>query len=249
MYKIDENTLRKISAKQFCNQFFNGNPKPVIFWDTCALLNIIRFIYREDPGDATTFDAIKKIHDAILNNEILSVSCESVITEYNNNVNEAVNQIDDSVAKTDTYYKNLLEVINKLDNTAMVYTTVRAQQMPQKLHSMVDDILHRTSFITIDKTATSNAHQRVLQKKAPAGKKEEFKDCTIWEVMLSCYRQLNTVDVNIPKVFYTVNVQDFCRFDNNKRPQSFLHDLLMEAVPLHFSCCKSVFEVVSDVGL
>ena len=153
------------------------------------------------------------------------------------------------MAKTDTYYKNILDVINKLDNTATGYTTVRAQQMPQKLHSMVDDILQRTSFITIDKTATSNAHQRVLQKKAPAGKKEEFKDCTIWEVILSCYRQLNTVDVNIPKVFYTVNVQDFCKFDNNKRPQSFLHDLLMEAVPLHFSCCKSVFEVVSELGL
>ena len=248
MYKIDENTLRKISAKQFCNQFFNGNPKPVIFWDTCALLNIIRFIYREDPGDVTTFDAIKKIHDAILNNEILSVSCESVITEYNNNVNEAVILIEDSVAKTDTYYKNLLEVINKLDNTAMVYTTVRAQQMPQKLHSMVDDILHRTSFITIDKTATSNAHQRVLQKKAPAGKKEEFKDCTIWEVMLSCYRQLNTVDGTILKVFYTVNTQDFCKFDN-KKPQSFLHDLLMESFTLKFTCCKNVFEVVTALGL
>ena len=104
-----------------------------------------------------------------------------------------------------------LDVINKLDNTATGYTTVRAQQMPQKLHSMADDILHRTSFITIDKTATSNAHQRVLQKKAPAGKKEEFKDCTIWEVMLSCYRQLNTLDVNIPKVFYTVNCTFFAK--------------------------------------
>lgn len=248
MYKIDENTLRIISAKQFCNQFFKDNPRPVIFWDTCALLNIIRFIYREDPGDATTFEAIKKIYDAILNNNILSVSCVSVITEYNVNVNVAVQQIEDSVAQTDTFYKNLLDVINKLDNTAMGYTTVRVQHMPQKLNSMVQDILHRTAFITIDKTAAANAHQRVLQRKAPALKKEEFKDCTIWEVMLSCYRQLNTVDDAIPKAFYTVNVQDFCKFEN-KVAQSFLHDLLMESFALKFTCCKNVFEVVSALGL
>ena len=248
MYRIDENTLRKISAKQFCNQFFKDNPKPVIFWDTCALLNIIRFIYREDPGDVTTFEAIKKIHNAILNDNILSVSCVSVITEYNGNVNVAVQQIDDSVTQTDTFYKNLLDVINKLDNTAMGYTTVSVQHTPQKLHSMVQDILRRTTFITIDKTATSNAHQRVLQKKAPAGKKEEFKDCTIWEVMLSCYRQLNTVDSNIPKVFYTVNTQDFCKFEN-KVAQSFLYDLLMESFTLKFTCCNNVFEVVTALGL
>lgn len=248
MYRINENTLRKNSAKQFCNQFFKDNPKPVIFWDTCALLNIIRFIYREDPGDVTTFEAIKKIHEAILNNSILSVSCVSVITEYNNNVNVAVQLTEESVAQTDTFYKNLLDVINKLDNTAMGYTSVRVQHMPQKLNSMVQDILHRTAFITIDKTAAANAHQRVVQRKAPAGKKEEFKDCTIWEVMLSCYRQLNTVDNAIPKTFYTVNVQDFCKFEN-KVAQSFLHDLLMEAAAQHFTCCKNVFEVVTALGL
>ena len=163
-------------------------------------------------------------------------------------MNDAVQQIDDSVTKTDTDYKNLIDVINRLDNTAIGYTTVRVHQMPQKLHSIVHEILHRTTFVTIDKTAAANAHQRVLQRKALALKKEEFKDCTIWEVMLSCYRQLNTVDDAIPKAFYTVNVQDFCKFEN-KVPQSFLHDLLMEAAALHFTCCKNVFEVVTALGL
>lgn len=248
MYKIDSARLSITSAKQLCNQVYQGHAKPVIFWDTCALLNIVRFIYREDPGDVTTYNEIKKLYDAILSNSILSVSCESVIIEYNDHVNDAVQEIEASVNQTNTYFKNSVDVVNKLDNSTIGYTSTAASQMPQKLHAMVEAILCNTKFVTIDKTATSNAHQRVLQHKAPAGKKEEFKDCTIWEVMLSCYRQLNTVDVAKPKVFYTVNVQDFCIMEN-KVPKSFIHDLLMEAVSLNFTCCKNVFEVTTALGL
>lgn len=248
MYKIDPSHLNKTSAKQFCNQVYRGHVKPVLFWDTCAFLNIIRFIYREDPGDVTTFESIKKVYDAIMNDSVLSVSCVSVISEFNDHINDTVTEVKDSIAQTYLYFKNNTDVINVVDNTTRQYSDIRQSDLQVKLYQMVVDIMHKTKFINVDKTATSNAHQRVLQHKAPAGKKEEFKDCTIWEVMLSCYRQLNTVDVIHPKIFYTVNVQDFCHLVN-KIPQGFLHDLVMEAASLNFKCSKTIFEVESALGI
>lgn len=248
MYEINPADLRITSAKQFCNQVYSGNTKPVVFWDTCALLNIIRFIYREDPGDITTFESIKKIYAAIMNGSIYSISCESVIKEFNDNVDKAVSEIQGSISRTYTYFKNLVDVINDIDGSALTCSEICPRDLQQKLYQMVNDIIRKTSFISIDKTTTSNAHERVLQKKAPAGKKEEFKDCTIWEVMLSCFRQLNTKDVSKPKVFYTVNFEDFCYIEN-KKPKSFISTLLMEASMLNFKCCKSVFEVDAELAL
>lgn len=248
MYEINPAGLRITSAKQFCNQVYSGNTKPVIFWDTCSLLNIIRFIYREDPGDITTFEAIRKIYDAIMNDSVLSVSCESVITEFNNNVDKTISDTEESISRTYSYFKNLVDVINAIDGSALTYGEVCSKDLHLKLYQVASDIIHKTSFINIDKTSTANAHKRVLQKKAPAAKKQEFKDCTIWEVMLSCFRQLNTVDVRKQKVFYTVNFEDFCCIEN-KRPKSFMYELLMEATVLNFKCCKSVFEVNAEFAL
>lgn len=113
---------------------------------------------------------------------------------------------------------------------------------------MLKEIMLKTKFI-VDKTATANAHKRVLQHKAPAGKKEEFKDCTIWEVMLSCFRQLNTENVSMSMFFFILSyIHDFCQIVN-KVPQSFLNGLVMESITLNFKCCKNVNEVVSSMEI
>lgn len=248
MYEIDRNTLAIRSAKQFRNQVYALSPKPIIFWDTCALLNIVRFIYREDPGDITTYEAIKKIHDSVLANTILSVSCETVIDEFNANIDKTVQETSDSVAKTYNYYKNITDVCNALDGSTIAIPDLRANGLPVKLYNFAKDIIQHTNFVPVDKTTTENAYKRIVQGIPPARKKHEFKDCNIWEVCQETFRQVNTVNDNPTKIFYTVNTEDFCIIQN-KQPQGFIRELVMEATANKSSCCKTIFEVVNAFGL
>lgn len=248
MYEIDKATLTIRSAKQFRNQVFALSPKPLLFWDTCALLNVVRFIYREDPGDISTFEAIMKVHDSILSRNILSVSCEAVITEFNSNIDKTMQETSDSISKTYNYYKNIVDVCNTIDNMTVVLPDMRPNLLQTKLYDLLKEIIQKTVFIPVDDTTTKNAFQRVVQGIAPAKKKHEFKDCNIWEVCQECFRQVNTVNDGHPKVFYTVNTEDFCVIQN-KQPQGFIHNLVMEATANKSSCCKTIFEVVNDLGV
>lgn len=248
MYEIDKNTLTIRSAKQFRNQVFALSPKPIVFWDTCALLNIARFIYREDPGDITTYEAIKKLHDSILANTILSVTCETVINEFNANIDKTVQETTDSVARTYNYYKNVADVCNALDGSTISIPDLRANGLPVKLYDLVKDIICHTIFVPVDITTTKNAYERVVQGIPPAKKKQEFKDCNIWEVCQETFRQVNTVNDNLLKIFYTVNTEDFCVIQN-KQPQGFYQNLVMEATGNRALCCKTIFETVNALGL
>ena len=48
---------------------YTASPKPIFFWDTCGLLEIIRFVYRKNNGTAT-LNAILDLVGKVANDEI-----------------------------------------------------------------------------------------------------------------------------------------------------------------------------------
>ena len=91
MNKLNINTIQLKTVAEFKANVYATNPKPVVFWDTCALLNIIRFTYREKGDFALKYNSIKHVHDQILSGNIYSITSEIIVNEWNDNIDKTIN--------------------------------------------------------------------------------------------------------------------------------------------------------------
>lgn len=63
-------------------------------------------------------------------------------------------------------------------------------------------------FIEVSQGFKDKAHTRLIDKKAPAHSKGEYKDCIIWETFLSLRR--SQTDKSKPAFFLSSNKSDYC---------------------------------------
>ena len=98
MSTIDANAVSKYSLQSFADLYKNAK-KPMIFFDTCSLLDFIRFIYRANDG-INTLMAIQAVSQKIQSDEIYAVASELFIKEWNDNVDSAMQTTSDSFNRT-----------------------------------------------------------------------------------------------------------------------------------------------------
>lgn len=114
------------------------------------------------------------------------------------------------------------------------------KDLVQSFEALAESILSKTIFLQTNEIA-NNALERVRDKKPPASKKQEFKDCSVWETILKLSRDIHAVETNNLQVFYTVNTDDFV--DKSREPRRFHAALLTEASFSNLNCCSNVEEV------
>ncbi|MBO6573164.1 MAG: DUF4935 domain-containing protein [Balneola sp.] len=230
-----------ISIDDFVSTVYSENKRPFLFWDTCSLLEIIRFLYRK--GNVETYRILNTINGLIQSDELISVASSLTIVEWNNHQNDVINEIKTSLLKTGEYHKNCIETINQINPRALSSETIHDKQLVEDLERLADDIITKTYFIETEEIA-DKALQRVSLKKAPASKKNEFKDCAVWETMILLSERINSVSLpedEHNKIFYSVNTDDFV--DKSREPRLFHRSLLTEAAAVDFSCCSTLNEV------
>lgn len=226
------------SIQDFVNNIYTPDNRNLIFWDTCALLEIFRFPYRD--GDLNTYKILNRINGLIQNNIIYSVASSLTITEWNDNEDEVKNDTQISLEKTGNYHNICLEVTNEIFTTTYLSEPIHNKNLIQSFEALVDNIISKTIFIQTDEIA-NNALERVRDKKPPASKKQEFKDCTVWETALKLSRDIYAIETDNLQVFYTVNTDDF--LDKSREPKVFHATLLTEASLSNLNCCSNTSEV------
>ena len=157
-----------------------------------------------------------------------------------------VYEITQSLKRTSKYHEHSIIVINKLTGANKVSESLVLDNLESRLQNIALDIIHRTSFLMINPSITFNAHSRVLQKRPPAKKKNEFKDCTIWETMVEMSRCLNECFLTQKRVFYTINTEDFCE-KNNGIINGFNYNLTAEAATHNFCCAYTLDDVIKYI--
>lgn len=248
MSTIDANNIRKCSLQEFTD-LYTENMKPIIFFDTCSLLDFIRFIYRANDG-ISTLTAIQIIQQKIDNDEIFAVASELFIKEWNDNVDSAMQTTSESFKKTSEYFNLSAEVINTLmGQNVPVGIDLANYKVEDWLLGMCSNIIGKIFFI--EQSAIANAAlTRVANKMAPASKKQEFKDCAIWETMLALCSHINArvnPATGPKKIFFTTNIEDF--IDKAKTPRTFYTQLQSEAASHHFQCCYKATDVKQILGI
>lgn len=189
--------------------------KPYIFWDTCALINLMSINARMAFNE---FEFYNKLYGLIANNTLGSVTSAIVYREFSEHIEKAY---DDDKDKEDNARNCFLDYAETLPETDK-----------NKIHSAIDhteffnmrlDILrviwNNTYTISEDDTFMHKAHDRVLKHMCPAHVKGEYKDCYIWETYLDF---LSRVSNAAPCFFFSVNTEDFAATKKSKDPNPML---------------------------
>lgn len=226
------------SIHDFVATIYTAGARNIFFWDTCSLLEILRFPYRG--GDVNGYRILNRINGLIQADTIYSIASSLTVTEWNDNENDVKDSMRDSLTKTDHYHSTCLGVANEIFGTGHMSEPISNKDLVQNLEHLADSIIAKTIFIRTDEIANS-ALERVRDKFPPSAKKPEFKDCAVWETALKLSRDIYAIDNAHDQVFYTVNTDDFV--DKSREPRRFHGILLTEAALSNLRCGFTIGQV------
>jgi len=212
-----------ISATDFVQNVFSVNPKPIFFWDTCALLDIIRLVYRN--GDINTLKSIIEIKKLIDTNQIYSVCSQLTIIEWNEHFAKIMAETHESLNLTSDFHKNSVDMINHIFSSNYCSDHIGDKGLIAELEKIADGICQASTYLTTDEIA-QNALIRVSNKQPPSAKKPEFKDCAIWETVLDVADKVKSYGLKF--VYLTVNTEDY--LDKARTPHRVHGSLIAEAI-------------------
>lgn len=211
-----------VKSKKWLTQAIGIIPadKPMIFWDTCSILDVSRVIERSTYDD---FKRMEVIVSAIEKGEIISITSELVVNEYQKNVIEVdgtrISQINNlkntinyiaGIIKRNTTKQKLLSASNLLD-------------VEREISQLVEKLWRNTIVIRDSLTLQSLAHKRTLRENPPSKNKSQYKDCFIWSTYISLIKKMG---VNSPRsIFITSNTSDYGEGTRNSTPH---HELVAE---------------------
>lgn len=212
---------------------YTESPKPLFFWDTCGLLEIIRFIYRKNNGQ-NTLNAILDLAGKVSRNEIYCVTSELAAIEWDDNEATAINDMRMNLEKTEINHALAATTINTILSGSVKSDLISVFRLEDMLRDIALNIAQSSHFIKYDEV-TKDTLTRVALKMPPAKEKDaEIKDCAFWETMLRLCKDINEAmpGGSPAKVFYTVNTKDFA--DKSRGNSVLFQQLQNEASMMGF---------------
>jgi len=199
--------------------------KPVIFWDTCSLLDIVRLPLPDRNQTVDSLEKIIEIKNKIVSKDIVSLSSELCITEFNNHIETWTKTLESESKRLSKTYNNFIGFINKanIGVSPILTTNLSIYRLEDLLCQIIHAIVNETLFIREDATFATFAHFRTTNKIPPAMKKGEYKDCYVWGTCLEL-RQTSS-DKSYSYNFMSSNVTDYA--DTNKK--DFVTEIKNEA--------------------
>ena len=182
---------------------------PVLFLDTCTILDIIRDPTREDVlvQEHTAF--VMMLSEIESKESFKAIIAEQVRSELNDRT-ESVQQ------ETARAIRNFREQFDKVSDLAALYgsssnvDTSHLHGYEDRCRGIMDRWLKVCTVATQSDEAVSRAFARVCRARTPARKgKDSMKDCVILETYLEHLRDLRDSGLTSPAVFVSSNKKDY----------------------------------------
>ena len=206
-----------MSDDEVTNKATNAN-LPILFLDTCALLDLMRGPNRKEFDIANAKAAIKLL--GLADNEKPEITLMLA--------DQVINELNDNMGKIKQYCSNAIldikENMQRLFSLAKIYgidvpydnIDITALKFDEVANGIVDCFIRASLKIFRNDTVLTKATKRVLCPKAPAKKgKDSLKDCIIIETYLHTANNLRMNGFQNKIVFLTVNTKDFSEIKNN----------------------------------
>ena len=186
--------------------------KPFIYWDTCSMLYFISIIGRRKYDE---YEWDLKLLDMIEKGQVYSVTSDLVLQEFNKHHDDLLNEDivnEQKLSSLMTTYAGIIGSPQKED----IEKGAAALVLSVKLEDMVQRLWANTYIIDDDPIFRAKAHNRVLGCISPSSKKkQEYKDCYIWESYLATCDHSPYPDMGC---FMSENIKDYCGDGNTPLP-------------------------------
>lgn len=184
--------------------------KPIVFWDTCSLIDIIRLPLPSRNNSANLNDRIVAIKNAIVGGKVYSLTSELCIQELKDNTPEYFDNYLKELTKLNNQVNNYVSFINKsgLVAPAIPKINLDGYKLERYFRDITQAIIDKTIFIQKSPIFLKNAGNRAITGITPAkNKKGEIKDCYIWETCLQTRARIS--NKALPWIFISSNIDDY----------------------------------------
>lgn len=202
-------TSPNIISKSAAIHHIDTVKKPVIFWDTCSFLDIIRLPIPERKQSAAVIGKVIEIKNKIVSKDIVSLSSVLCVREFNDHIENYVKMVELASKNLSGSFNNFIDFINKiqLGATPIPSVDLSVYKLEDQLCLIIHAIINETLFVSEEDSFAQFAHFRTKNKIPPAKVKGEYKDCYIWGSCLEL-RQSSS-DKSYPFYFLSSNVTDY----------------------------------------
>jgi hypothetical protein len=201
-----------LSINQIVNRL-TASPAPMLFPDTCALVDLIRVPFRMKSAararrmlEAATRLAAQSQTSAP---DLWVIVPPLVHDEWIEHRQNTVEELRDHWAKLNT----MIEVAHAAAATVGIalpdMVTFSNRDIEHALAQSADGFFNNALFLADDSACEHRAYGRAISNEAPA-RKGELKDCVIIEHAIGLCSQLRAVGFSEKCVFITSNKRDFC---------------------------------------
>lgn len=199
--------------------------KPIIFWDTCALLDILRIPLLDRPQlTPQTLQAYEQIESWIAANRLVSVTSDLVVREFSEHADDIVNALSAQEQKLKNDVKEQSQYMTGAKKATRIASVIDLLDIRKRVIKLVKKIWKGTYILRGQDGFALKADYRVRNYIKPSGGKESYKDCYLWICYISV---LNKVNPTEPTFFFTTNPADFAE---NKKSDN-LHPNLIAELP------------------
>ncbi|GAM08378.1 hypothetical protein OR1_00649 [Geobacter sp. OR-1] len=196
-------------------------PAPVLFLDTCTILDVIRAPYRE----SIAVEEINAAKNLIQLSEqslpgVWLVTNETVHGEWLANVDTVKLELERETKKIERQRSKFLAAVDIVYGMKHeIGHRVEHLKLSEHLENLSKKILSTSQIIKIADCHSLNGMHRVRKYLAPAGRgKQEAKDCEIFEAFLDTGRSLRSKGFLGAICFVTANSDDYGKPTEPKSP-------------------------------
>ncbi|MBD2294995.1 hypothetical protein H6G06_16275 [Anabaena sphaerica FACHB-251] len=196
-------------------------PAPVLFLDTCTILDIIRSPFRDNISTNEISASLELINKSKLNNRsVWLVTNEIVYTEWKENIATVKIELTEEIKKAELKREKMVNSANIIfDFNHDFGQVIKTLNLPEHLKNLSKSLLDKCEKIAIDDSHYVEAMKRINKCDAPAQRgKDSAKDCQIFAAFLDIGKQLRNKNFHQNICFITTNYQDYGKPNAPKSP-------------------------------
>jgi hypothetical protein len=227
-----------------------AQPAPILFLDTCALLDVLRVASERESAPHRIVPAVQKVAAKATASprELWLLGAARLDVEWNDNVQGVLDGIERHIARVDRSLARLHAATHAVSSIhteirggdLKFFAAVRAPQvapfeLPKRLREICESVLEILIRLSPDADVLAAADRRIMAGLKPAAiGKREAPDCLIIETCLALCKSLRSRGFAERCAFVSSNKSDFYADGSPLRPHE---DLAGEcaALSLHFA--------------
>jgi hypothetical protein len=168
-------------------------PAPVLFLDTCIILDIIRSPFRDNISTNEISASLELINKSQLNNpSVWLVTNQIVYTEWKENIETVKIELTEEIKKAELKREKMVNAANIIfDFNHDFGQIIKTLNLPEHLGNLSKSLLDKCEKIAIDDSHYVEAMKRINKCDSPAQRgKDSAKDCQIFAAFLDIGKQL-----------------------------------------------------------